>query len=123
MPRQTSFAVCLFLATAAHAQINPGDIGISGFSTSTYGIASPPPTVTNYNTGGFGGSGAATSQAILHDPSTNDFIVGGFGFVGRAIKSGPGTVVWIPITTSIGTASQMSWDNGGNVIVADAGID
>ncbi|HEX5054555.1 MAG TPA: hypothetical protein VFZ65_22455, partial [Planctomycetota bacterium] len=108
-----------WLATIAYAQVLPGDIGVTGFSTTAFGIATPP-SVTGYTTAGFGGTG--TSQAILHDPSTFvDFIVGGFGFVGRATITGPGTVSYTLITAGIGTASQMSWDGSGNIIVADAG--
>lgn len=112
------------LLVAAHlsAQVLPGDIAITGFSTTSFGVASGSPSATIYNTGGFQGSG--TSQAILHDPSTvTDFIVGGFGFVGRATITGPGTVSYSLITSGIGTASQLSWDAAGNVIVADAGVD
>ena len=110
-----AFAV---LATTTTAQVAPGDIGVTGFSTNAFCIATPP-TVTGYTTAGFGGTGAATSQAILHDPSSfNDFIVGVFGFVGRATITGPGTVSYTLITNGIGTASQMTWDNSGNIIVA-----
>lgn len=110
------------LSTAAlSAQVQPGDIGVVGFSASAFGVATPP-NVTAYTTPGFLGTG--TSQAILHDPTSfNDFLVGGFGFVGRATITGPGTVNYTLITSGIGTASQMSWDNAGNLIVADAGTD
>ncbi|MEO6594767.1 MAG: hypothetical protein ABIP94_08445 [Planctomycetota bacterium] len=114
----------LLLTAFVPAQVLPGDIGITGFSTTSFAVASPPPTVTTYNAGTFMGTGGATSQAILHDPvNPNDFIVGGFGFVGRATITGPGTVVYSLITNGINTASQMSWDNSGNIIVADAGTD
>ncbi len=113
-------AATLFGAVAAPAQVQVGDIAISGFSTDQFGIATPP-SVTGYTTGGFGGG---TSQAILHDPTTFlDFIVGGFGFIGRATITGPGTSIYSVITTGIGTAAQMSWDGSGNIIVADAGVD
>lgn len=119
----TMLASSLLLASFAHAQVLPGDIAMSGFSTSQFGIATPP-AVVGYNVGSFGGAGVGTSQAVLHDPSTFlDFIIGGFGFVGRATITGPGTVSYALITNGIGTAAQMSWDAAGNIIVADAGVD
>lgn len=110
------------LSTATlSAQVQPGDIGVVGFSPSAFGVATPP-NVTSYTTSGFQGTG--TAQAILHDPTAfNDFLVGGFGFIGRATITGPGLVNYTLITNGIGTASQMSWDNAGNIIVADAGTD
>ncbi|HEB51652.1 MAG TPA: hypothetical protein ENI87_00180 [bacterium] len=116
LPLSTPLLFCL----AASAQVLPGDLAITGFSTSAFGIARSG-TVTGYATSSFGGG---TSQAVLHDPTTfTDFIVGGFGFVGRATITGPGTMTYTPITTNIGTASQLSWDPSGNLIVADAGTD
>ena len=118
------FVLPLSLCAVAAAQVQPGDIGITGFSSTTFGIAAPPPNVNYYNAGGFGGTG--TSQAILHDPAIPiDFIVGGFGFIGRATITGPGTFFYTPIVTNpaIGTAAQLSWDGSGNLIVADAGAD
>lgn len=121
--RFATVLACAVLATTATAQVLPGDIGATGFSTTAFGIATPPNT-TVYTTSGFQGTGAGTSQAILHDPSSfQDFLVGGFGFIGRATITGPGTVSYSLITNGIGTASQMSWDNAGNLIVADAGAD
>jgi hypothetical protein len=107
----------------ALAQVAVGDIGAVGFSTNAFGIATPP-AVTGYTTTGFLGTGAGTSQSILHDPTTFlDFLVGGFGFVGRATITGPGTATYTLLTNGINTAAQMSWDFAGNVIVADAGTD
>jgi hypothetical protein len=75
-------------------------------------------------TPGFQGTSAATSQSILHDPANfNDFIIGGFGFVGRATITGPGAVSYALITNGISEACQLSWDNAGNIVVADAGTD
>ncbi|HEX5052431.1 MAG TPA: hypothetical protein VFZ65_11705 [Planctomycetota bacterium] len=106
--------------SALTAQVLPGDIAITGFSTSQFGIATPP-SVTGYTTSGFG---SGTSQAILHDPATFvDFLVGGFGFVGRATITGPGTVSYTPLTLAVGEVSQMSWDGAGNIIVTDNGND
>lgn len=119
----TVLSLAVLTALSLPAQVLPGDIGVVGFSTSAFGVATPP-NVTGYTTPGFQGSSAGTSQAILHDPTSfNDFLIGGFGFVGRATITGPGTVSYALITNGIGTASQMSWDNAGNIIVADAGTD
>lgn len=110
-------------APGAEAQVAPGDIGVTGFSLNAFGVATPP-SVTGYTTPGFQGTGAATSQAILHDPlNFNDFIVGGFGFVGRATIVAPSVAIYTLITNGISTACQVTWDPSGNIIVADAGID
>jgi streptogramin lyase len=113
----------LVVATSS-AQVAPGDIAVTGFSTSAFGVISSGPVVTGYATPGFQGTGSATSQAILWDPAhPNDFVIGGFGFVGRATITGPGTVSYALITNSVGTVAQMSWDASGNVVFADAGTD
>lgn len=123
MHNTTSYLVALATAASLSAQVAPGDIGITGFSANAFGIATPP-SVTAYVTPGFQGVGTNASQAILHDPANFfDFIVGGFSFIGRATITGPGTVNYVLITNAVGTASQMSWDSAGNIIVADAGID
>ena len=115
--------VPLTIATTLAAQVQPGDVGMVGFSTNAFGIATGG-TVTPYVTAGFQGTGAATSQSILHDPlAPNDFVIGGFGFVGRASITGAGTTNYTLITNGIATAAQMSWDFAGNLVVADAGID
>ncbi|MCU0866529.1 MAG: hypothetical protein MUC36_22315 [Planctomycetes bacterium] len=116
-------AIPLSLATGLAAQVQTNDVGMVGFSTNAFGIATGG-TVTPYTTAGFQGTSAATSQSILHDPlAPNDFIVGGFGFVGRATITGPGAVNYTLITNGINTAAQMSWDFVGNIVVADAGTD
>jgi hypothetical protein len=113
--------VALFLATTAAAQVAPGDIGITGFSAASFGVATAP-AVTGYTTAGFGGIGSNASQSILHDLSNyNDFLIGGIGFIGRATITGPGAVGYTIVTNGIDTATQMSWDWFGNIIVADGG--
>ena len=123
----TSSAIALLLSSLAGlapAQVLAGDIAITGFSTDSFAIASPP-NVVNYNTGGFGGMvPPGTSQSILHVPcSRNEFIIGGFGFIGRATVIGPGVVSYMTITTSVGNVAQMSWDAAGNLVVIDTGVD
>jgi hypothetical protein len=118
------FALLAALALAAApaaAQLVPGDIGVTGFSTSQFSVIDSS-GVTPYLVTSFGGTG--TTQSILWDPANpSDLIVGGFGFVGRAAITGPGTSTYTLITNAIGTASQMSWDAAGQIIVADAGTD
>jgi hypothetical protein len=112
----------LFAATAA-AQLQLGDIGVTGFSVNAFGVLSNG-APTGYVTTGFQGTGSATSQAILWDPANlQSFLVGGFGFVGRAAITGPGSATYTLITNGIGTASQMSFDALGQVVIADAGTD
>jgi hypothetical protein len=105
------------------AQVLPGDIAVTGFSTSAFGIATPP-ALTAYVTPSFQGTGGGTSQAILHwGHRYNEFFVGGFGFIGTAVVTGPGTVTYTLLTNGIGTAAQMSFDSANNIVVADAGTD
>ena len=124
MHRTTApFLACL-LSAATSAQVALGDIAATGFSTTSFGVISAGPVVSGYTTPGFQGTGTATSQAILWDPAhPNDFLVGGFGFVGRATITGPGTVSYTLITNGVGIVSQMSWDRSGGVVVADSGND
>ncbi|MCA8976978.1 MAG: hypothetical protein KDC98_19800, partial [Planctomycetes bacterium] len=120
MTHIASLSVLLF-SPALLAQLAPGDIGVTGFSSSDFGVISSG-TTTGYSTPGYGGSG--TSQAILWDPSApQSFLIGGFGFVGRATVTGPGAVSYTNLTTAIGTACQISFDFAGDVVIADAGVD
>ncbi|HEX5051586.1 MAG TPA: hypothetical protein VFZ65_07440 [Planctomycetota bacterium] len=110
------------LASSIPAQVAAGDIAVTGFSTSAFGVISAGPTVTGYTTGGFQGTGTATSQAILWDRAhPNDFLVGGFGFIGRASITGPGSVVYAPVTNGVGVVSQMTQDDAGQIVFADSG--
>ena len=115
-----TLATCL--ATALSAQVNPGDIAVTGFSTSAFGILGAGNVVTGYTTPGFQGTSVGTSQAILWDPANpNDFLVAGFGFIGRATIVGLGTVAYAPITNNAGIVSQMSWTDAGLVVFVDSG--
>lgn len=121
MTHPLSCLTFLLLTPALAAQVLPGDLAMTTFSTDAFGVASAAVT-SNYTTPGFGGSGAATSQSILHDPGApNDFLIGGIGFVGRATITGTGSVTYSLLNTTVGSASQMSWDANGNVIIADSG--
>lgn len=114
------FAILLLSGSLA-AQLSPGDIGVTGFSSTDFGVLSGG-VHTGYATGGYGGTG--TSQAILWDPNNpQSFYIGGFGFIGRAVITGAGTTVYTNLTTSLGTASQLSFDFFGDLIIADAGVD
>jgi hypothetical protein len=117
--RCTTLALVLFLSSApSFAQVASGDIAVTGFSSSAFGVISAGPAVTGYATPGFGG----LSQTILWDPAhPNDFLVGGVGFVGRATITGHGTVSYAPITSAVGVVSQMSWDAAGGIVFADSG--
>lgn len=116
----SGFAAVLTTTTTT-AQVQPGDIVATGFSSSAFGVLRGT-AITAYTTTGFQGTGAASSQAILWDPANpNDFLIGGFGFVGRATILGGGSVSYSLITNNVGIVSQMSWDDNGGVIVVDSG--
>jgi hypothetical protein len=104
---------------SATAQVVAGDIATTRFSTTSFDIQRGS-TTTPYTTAGFGGTGS--SFAVLWDPtSPNDFLVGGFDFVGRATITGPGAVSYSLISTSVGIVVGMSWDNEHRVVFIDAG--
>ena len=102
----------------ATAQVQAGDIATTRFSTTEFDIQRGT-TRTAYNTGGFGGTGS--SFAVLWDPTNpNDFLVGGFDFIGRATITGPGTVSYSLISAAVGIVVGMSWDNDHQVVFIDA---
>jgi streptogramin lyase len=110
------------LAPMLAAQTSTGDIAMSGFSTSTFGLFTGAPPVVPCPTTGFGGAGSSTSQAILSDPlAPTSFLVGGFGFLGRAIVLGPSSTIYTLLTGTPGIVSQMSWDAQQRVVFADSG--
>jgi hypothetical protein len=73
--------VCLsFLSWPAHAQVATGDIAVTGFSSTSFGVIGAGAVVTGYTTPGFQGTGTATSQSVLWNPANpNDFLVAGGG--------------------------------------------
>ena len=117
------FTLAVFLPWPLAAQAVTGDIGVTGFSMSQFSVLDPAGGVsTGYGVGSFGGSGPATTQSILWDPvNPNDFIVGGFGFVGRATVTGPGSVSYSVLSTSVGEVTQMSWDANGQIVAVESG--
>jgi len=103
---------------AATAQVLPGDIATSRFSATTFDILRGGST-TPHNTGGFQGTG--NSLAVLWDPTQpNDFLVGGFDFIGRATITGPGAVNYTLISGAVGIVVGMTWDNDHRVVFVDA---
>lgn len=120
--RRTSGLFVFLLPAALVAQVTVGDIAVTGFSANAFGVIAAGPTVTGYATSGFLGTGTGTSQAILWDPAhPQQFLVGGFGFVGRATITGTGAATYQLITNNVGIVSQMSWADGGQVILVDSG--
>jgi hypothetical protein len=119
MHRTTPLLSFLFLTVPAIAQVAVGDIAITGFSSTAFGILGAGGGVTGYTTPGFQGTGL--SQTILWDRQTpNSFLVGGSGFVGRATITGPGSVSYGLVTANVGTVVQMSWDDAGFIVFVDS---
>lgn len=115
------FALALVAAPFAAAQTAVGDIAITGFSSNVFGIFGGAGPVTGYTTGGFLGSG--TSQTIVWDDANpTSFLLGGFGFIGRATILGPGSVSYTLLTTNVGIVSQLSFDAQRQIVFADSGI-
>lgn len=103
---------------AATAQVLPGDLATTRFSTSAFDILRAGVT-TPYATGGFQGTGH--SLAVLWDPvQPNDFLVAGFDFLGRATITGPGSVTYNLLSSNVGIVVGMSWDNEHRVVFVDA---
>ncbi len=103
-------------------QVQRGDIAVTGFSTSAFGIIGAGNAVTGYATGGYLGTGS--SQCVLWDRFVpNSFLIGGNGFIGRATILGPGSVSYTLLTANVGIAAQLSWDGAGQVVVVDSGTD
>lgn len=110
------------LAASAVAQLATGDIAVTGFSNSAFGVVGGSLGVTGYATAGFQGTGVATSQAILWDRGNpQDLLIGGFGFVGRATILGPGSVGYSLVTNNVGIVSQMTMLDSGLVVFVDSG--
>lgn len=107
------------LCATVSAQPVAGTIGVTGFSTTQFSTIDPAGIVTQHGIGNFGGTGLASSQAILWDPNgPADFFVGGYGFVGRA-SFASATPTYTLLTNNVSEVAQMSIGPGGVVIVAD----
>lgn len=120
--QRTLGLLAFLLPMALPAQVAIGDIAVTGFSSTAFGVISAGPTVTGYATPGYQGTGTGTSQSILWDRANpQSFLVGGFGFVGRATITGTGAVSYALITNNVGIVSQMSWFDGGLVALVDSG--
>lgn len=109
------------LAVAAAAQVQTGDIAITGFSANQFGILRGT-TVIGYTTPGFQGSGTSFAHAVLADPTNlNVFWLAGDGFLGTATINGPGNATYTLRSNALGLASQLSWDDTGGLVIADSG--
>lgn len=116
-PTIPTLAAILVLAHWSAAQTNVGDIALTGFSSSTFGIFTGTTPVTGY-TAAFGN----LSQTILWDDlDPQSFVIGGFGFVGRATVIGPGSVVYTPLTSTVVNVAQMAWDAQRQIVFSDFG--
>ncbi|MBK8101218.1 MAG: hypothetical protein IPK26_29400 [Planctomycetes bacterium] len=111
----------LLLSCTIAAQVQVGDIAVTGFSANQFGLIRNT-TVTGYTTPGFQGSGTSFAHAILADPTNlNVFWLAGDGFLGTATITGTGTSTYALRSNAVGFASQLSWDDTGGVVIADSG--
>ncbi len=115
-PQLTTLAA-LLLTQLPPAQTSVGDIALTGFSSSTFGIFTGTTPVTGYPAA-FGN----LSQTILWDDlGPQSFVIGGFGFIGRATVIGPGSVVYTPLTSTVVNVAQMAWDAQHQIVFSDFG--
>ena len=111
-----------WLCATSIAQVNPGDLAITGFSSTSFGLLAGGPNSQTIAVGSFQGSGLGWSQTVLADPTNgNGFYVGGFGFVGYAAVTGSGSATYVLLSNQVGIAVQLSLDDSGQLIVVDAG--
>lgn len=111
-------SLLLLLSLPLPAQLPTGALAVTGFSTTTFGIASGGSASAGYTTPGFGG----LSHAILwDDQNPADFVIAGAGFLGRATILGPGAVSYSTLTSNVGLVSQLSWDANHDLVFADSG--
>ena len=106
----------LILCSLVSAQLAVGDLGVTGFSSSQFWVlhANGSSDVVPVTFPG-------TTHAMLYDPSQpNSFLVGGTGFLGRVLVTGATTATYLPITTSVGLVSQISFD-GPWLVMCDSG--
>jgi hypothetical protein len=116
-----AFAFVLLIGAITPAQLVIGDLGVCGFTSGNtqFTVLHADGTSSVYGSLAFG----ATTHAILYDPSQpNTFLVGGTGFLGRIAVTGATTATYTPITTGIGTVTQMAFD-GAQLVIGDSGID
>ncbi len=117
MNMHTALLAALLVIPSVAAQTLVGDIALTGFSTTSFGILQT--SVAPYATAGFGGG---TSQTILwDDASPHTFWLAGFGFLGRAQILGPGSVSYALRTTNVGIACNLSFDEQRRLVFSDAG--
>ncbi len=111
--------------------LQSGDLGIVGFQTNKFWVRKANGAVnavTITNAPYFGSYSSATSQSILWDPSSpNSFIIGGFGFLGRATMVTATTATWTPFVPAFGMfpgeIAQMCWEGTGRIHMFDAASD
>ncbi len=116
---RTSWLVAFATLSLVPAQVAVGDIAVTGFSTTSFGLIRAGNLVSGFNTGGFLGTGS--SQAILWDrQNPNAFLVGGFDFIGRATITGATAASYALLATNTGIVSQMSWDHAGQIVFVDS---
>src|SRR5262245_30174671 len=101
-------AIAIFAALAlsipTFAQLTVGDVGVTGFLTNQFTVLHANGTSTQFTTTSWVG----ISHALLYDPKQpNSFLIGGVGFLGRVTVTSPTTATFTPITTSVGTVSQL----------------
>lgn len=119
MKRLLPALIALLITTLTPAQLVLGDIGVTGFLTNQFTVLHADGTSTLYPTNTWVG----ISHAFLYDPfQPNSFLIGGTGFFGRVTVTGPGLATYIPITTAVGTVTQLAF-KGSVVLVCDSGLD
>lgn len=118
---QAALGAALALAPC-FAQLNTGDIVVSGFSNAQAGMILNSGSPVTLNLGSFGGT--STSQAILWDPRRPDsFMIGGTNWIGRVIVAGSSIASYELLTTNVGQVGEMDWDQNGQLIVGDTTTD
>lgn len=120
MPSRCLLVLAL-AAAGASAQLAPGDIGVTWLSPSSFSILRAAGGSAVINVGSFQGTG--NTATILLDPQVPDaFLIGGSGFVGRAVITGAASANYTPVTNAVSLPAQMSWD-GAALVVMDYGTD
>lgn len=117
MPTLRLLALALaLLASSLPAQLNPGDIGVTWLSTSSFSVLRAAGGSTVFNIGSFQGTG--NTSTILLDPTTPDsFLIAGGGFIGRATITGS-SAAYTLLTGAAGLSVQLGYD-GATFVSAD----